>query len=89
MTDKQLSLTEARKVAFAALAGTAMEWYDYYLFGLASALVFNRLFFTELDPWAASLAAFATFGIGFVARPAGAVLFGMIGDRMGRRPALF
>ena len=88
MTDKQLSLTEARKVAFAALAGTAMEWYDYYLFGLASALVFNRLFFTELDPWAASLAAFATFGIGFVARPAGAVLFGMIGDRMGRRPAL-
>lgn len=65
-----------------------MEWYDYYLFGLASGMVFSRLFFTELDPWAASLAAFATFGIGFVARPAGAVLFGMIGDRLGRRPAL-
>lgn len=65
-----------------------MEWYDYYLFGLAAALVFNRLFFTELDPWAASLAAFATFGIGFVARPLGAVVFGSLGDRIGRRPTL-
>ncbi|MBK0419677.1 MFS transporter [Leucobacter sp. CSA1] len=65
-----------------------MEWYDYYLFGLAAALVFNRLYFTTLDPRAASLAAFATFGVGFVARPLGAVLFGSIGDRVGRRPAL-
>lgn len=65
-----------------------MEWYDYYLFGLAAALVFNRLYFTELDPWAATLASFATFGIGFVARPGGAMLFGMLGDRLGRRPAL-
>ena len=85
---QQLSVREARRVAVAALAGTAMEWYDYYLFGLAAALVFNRLYFTDLDPWAATLAAFATFGIGFVARPGGAVLFGMLGDRLGRRPAL-
>ncbi|MBC9928319.1 MULTISPECIES: MFS transporter [unclassified Leucobacter] len=85
---EQLSLPEARRVAVAALVGTAMEWYDYYLFGLAAALVFNRLFFTELDPWAASLAAFATFGIGFVARPLGAVIFGSLGDRIGRKPTL-
>lgn len=84
----QVSLNAARRVAIAALAGTAMEWYDYYLFGLAAALVFNRLYFTTLDPRAASLAAFATFGVGFVARPLGAVLFGGIGDRVGRRPAL-
>lgn len=84
----QLSLRSARKVALAALIGTAMEWFDYYLFGLAAALVFNRLFFTDLDPQAAALAAFATFGVGFVARPLGAILFGSLGDRIGRRPTL-
>ena len=83
-----LSAAQARRVAVAALAGTAMEWYDYYLFGLAAALVFNRLYFTTLDPQAAALAAFATFGVGFVARPLGAVLFGTLGDRIGRRPTL-
>lgn len=83
-----LSATQARRVAVAALAGTAMEWYDYYLFGLAAALVFNRLYFTTLDPQAAALAAFATFGVGFVARPLGAILFGTLGDRIGRRPTL-
>lgn len=88
LENHQFHAKEARKVAIAALVGTAMEWYDYYLFGLAAALVFNRLYFTELDPWAASLAAFATFGVGFVARPLGAVVFGTIGDRYGRRPAL-
>ena len=65
-----------------------MEWYDYYLFGLAASLVFNRLYFTELHAVAATLAAFATFGVGFVARPFGAALFGWIGDRIGRKPAL-
>lgn len=84
----ELSLAGARRVAVAALVGTAMEWFDYYLFGLAAALVFNRLFFTDLDPQAAALAAFATFGVGFVARPLGAVLFGSLGDRIGRRPTL-
>lgn len=79
---------DAGKIARAAFVGTALEWYDYYLFGTAAALVFNRLFFTELDPTAALLASFATFGVGFAARPIGAVLFGYIGDRYGRRPAL-
>ena len=83
VTDK-----EAARIARAAFVGTALEWYDYFLFGTAAALVFNRLFFTDLDPTAATLAAFATFGVGFAARPVGAVLFGYVGDRFGRRPAL-
>ena len=79
---------DAGLVARAAFVGTALEWYDYFLFGTAAAIVFNRLFFTTLDPTAATLAAFAVFGVGFAARPVGAVLFGYIGDRVGRRPAL-
>ncbi|MBS3180596.1 MULTISPECIES: MFS transporter [unclassified Pseudoclavibacter] len=84
----KVSLKEARRIAFAAFVGTALEWYDYFLFGTAAALVFNRLFFTDLNPAGATLAAFATFGVGFAARPIGAVVFGWIGDRYGRRPAL-
>jgi MFS family permease len=83
-----LSKRGLRKVAVATFVGTAMEWYDYFLFGLAASLVFNRLYFTALSPAAAALAAFATFGVGFAARPFGAVLFGWIGDRVGRKPAL-
>ncbi len=84
----EVSGADAGKIARAAFVGTALEWYDYFLFGTAAAIVFNRLFFTELDQTAATLAAFATFGVGFAARPLGAVLFGYIGDRVGRRPAL-
>ncbi|WP_435748419.1 MFS transporter [Microbacterium sp. PMB16] len=84
----QVSGKDAAKIARAAFVGTALEWYDYFLFGTAAVLVFNRLFFTALDPLAGTLAAFATFGVGFAARPLGAVLFGSIGDRFGRRPAL-
>ncbi|GAB3212403.1 MFS transporter [Marinactinospora thermotolerans] len=83
VTDK-----DAGRIAFAAFVGTALEWYDYFLFGTAAAIVFNRLYFTTLNPTAATLAAFATFGVGFVARPVGAVIFGWVGDRIGRRPAL-
>ncbi|WP_461188524.1 MFS transporter [Arthrobacter sp. Z4-13] len=83
-----VSGADAGMIARAAFVGTALEWYDYFLFGTAAAIVFNRLFFTSLDPTAATLAAFATFGVGFAARPLGAVLFGYIGDRVGRRPAL-
>ncbi|MEV0703549.1 MFS transporter [Saccharopolyspora sp. NPDC050389] len=87
-TSVHVSETDARRIAVAAFVGTALEWYDYFLFGTAAALVFNRLYFTTLDPTAALLAAFATFGVGFVARPVGAVIFGAVGDRIGRRPAL-
>ncbi|BBE21888.1 hypothetical protein MN0502_07710 [Arthrobacter sp. MN05-02] len=84
----KVSGADAGRIARAAFVGTALEWYDYFLFGTAAAIVFNRLFFTTLDPTAATLAAFATFGVGFAARPLGAILFGFIGDRVGRRPAL-
>lgn len=83
-----VSEIDAKRIAVAAFVGTALEWYDYFLFGTAAAIVFNRLYFTTLDPVAALVAAFATFGVGFASRPLGAVLFGAIGDRYGRRPAL-
>lgn len=90
MSDSAIVVTgaDARKIALGAFVGTALEWYDYFLFGTAAAIVFNRLYFTTLDPTAALLASFATFGVGFVSRPIGALIFGAIGDRIGRRPAL-
>src|SRR5678815_930003 len=92
MSDGTIASLEHRatlcRVALAAFAGTALVCYDYYLFGLAASPFFNRLYFTELNAVAATLAAFATFGVGFVARPFGAALFGRIGDRIGRKPAL-
>ncbi|MDI2099176.1 MFS transporter [Klugiella sp. YN-L-19] len=83
-----VSPKEVRRIANAAFVGTALEWYDYYLFGTAAAIVFNRLFFSDLDPTAAVLASLATFGVGFAARPIGAFFFGVLGDRIGRRPTL-
>lgn len=65
-----------------------MEWYDYFLYGIFSALVFNKLFFPSLDPTAGTIAAFLTFAVGFISRPLGAVLFGHVGDRFGRKTAL-
>jgi MFS family permease len=76
------------RIAAAALAGTAIEFYDFFVYGTAAALVFGPLFFPTFSPLAGTLAAFATFGVGFVARPLGSVLFGHIGDRHGRRPVL-
>lgn len=84
----QVNPKDVARIARAAFAGTALEWYDYFLFGTAAALVFNYLFFTELNPSAAVLASFATFGVGFAARPIGAFVFGILGDRWGRRPTL-
>ncbi|MDQ0778017.1 MFS family permease [Streptomyces aurantiacus] len=76
------------RLAAAALAGTAIEFYDFFVYGTAAALVLGPLFFPTFSPVAGTLAAFATFGVGFVARPLGSVLFGHIGDRHGRRPVL-
>lgn len=84
----QVSPKEVGQIARAAFVGTALEWYDYFLFGTAAALVFNRLFFSQDDPAAALLASLATFGVGFAARPIGAFFFGILGDRVGRRPTL-
>lgn len=76
------------RLAAASLAGTAIEFYDFFIYGTAAALVLGPLFFPTFSPLAGTLAAFATFGVGFVARPLGSVLFGHIGDRHGRRPVL-
>ncbi|MFE0327405.1 MFS transporter [Streptomyces sp. NPDC058960] len=76
------------RLAAASLAGTAVEFYDFFVYGTAAALVLGPLFFPTFSPVAGTLAAFGTFGVGFVARPLGSVLFGHIGDRRGRRPVL-
>ncbi|MFJ3515077.1 MULTISPECIES: MFS transporter [unclassified Streptomyces] len=76
------------RLATASLAGTAIEFYDFFVYGTAAALVLGPLFFPSFSPLAGTLAAFGTFGVGFLARPLGSVVFGHIGDRYGRRPVL-
>lgn len=78
----------ARRVFRAGMIGTALEWYDFILYGTASALVFATVFFPEGDPVLGTLAAFATFGVGFLARPLGAIVFGQLGDQIGRKRVL-
>jgi MHS family shikimate/dehydroshikimate transporter-like MFS transporter len=77
-----------RRITVASLIGTTIEWYDFFLYGTMAALVFNRVFFSNLDPAAGTLASFATFGAGFLARPIGGLLMGHFGDRVGRKTAL-
>ncbi|WP_407547709.1 MFS transporter [Streptomyces sp. Pv4-95] len=78
----------ARRVAVAAFVGTAMEWYDFFLFTTAAAVVFNVQYFVSGNALAATLASFATLAVGFVARPLGGLLFGRLGDRVGRKQVL-
>jgi len=78
----------AKRVAFAMFVGTALETYDFMLYGLAAPLVFTRLFFVSENHFVATLSAFATFAVGFAMRPVGAALFGHLGDRFGRRRCL-
>lgn len=77
-----------RRVALASAVGATIEWYDFFLYGTAAGLVFNRLFFPEGNPTAGTLAAYATFAAGFVARPLGGIIFGHFGDRLGRKRML-
>ena len=77
-----------RRVVVASLIGTSLEWYDFFLYGLAATLVFNKLFFPQFDPVTGTLLAFATFAVGFVARPLGGLVFGHYGDRVGRKNVL-
>ncbi|WP_330277899.1 MHS family MFS transporter [Lentzea sp. NBC_00516] len=77
-----------KKVVGASLIGTTVEWYDFFLYGSAAALVFNKLFFPTADPLNGTLLAFTTYAIGFLARPLGGVVFGHFGDRLGRKKLL-
>ena len=79
---------EARKAGVTAFVGTTIEWFDFYIYGSASALVLGKIFFPEASPALGTLAAFATFWVGFLARPLGGVVFGHFGDRFGRKKAL-
>ena len=76
------------RVVAASLVGTSLEWYDFFVYGTAAALVFNKLFFPTFDPLVGTLLAFTTFAVGFVARPLGGVVFGHYGDRLGRKNVL-
>lgn len=79
---------ERRRVLSASLIGTAVEWYDFFIYGSAAALIFGPQFFPTEDPLAGTLAAFATFAVGFIARPLGGILMGHFGDRVGRKSML-
>jgi MFS family permease len=88
MTDAAPPAPSARRILLAALVGTAVEFYDFYIYATAASLVFGPLFFPAASPSAQLLAAYASFGIAFVARPLGASVFGHFGDRVGRKTTL-
>ncbi|MFK0005139.1 MFS transporter [Paenarthrobacter sp. NPDC090522] len=79
---------QARKTAGASFIGTMAEYYDFFIYGTASALVFNKIFFPDIDPLVGTLAAFSTYAVGFFARPLGGIVWGHIGDRIGRKKVL-
>ncbi|MGC0424528.1 MFS family permease [Streptomyces sp. SAI-195] len=77
-----------KRIVAASLIGTTIEWYDFFLYGSAAALVFNELFFPDSDPLVGTLLSFLTYAVGFAARPVGALVFGHYGDRLGRKKLL-
>ena len=79
------SALNMRKVALTALAGTSIEWYDFFLYGAAAALIFPTAFFGEVNPSTALILSLLTFAAGFIARPIGGIIFGHFGDRIGRK----
>ena len=88
MNENVRPATPMARVVLASFIGTSIEWYDFFLYGTAAALVFNKLFFPTLDPLAGTMASFATYAVGFFARPLGGIVFGHYGDRIGRRSML-
>lgn len=81
-------MSQIQKVALASGVGTTVEWYDFFIYGTAAGLVFNKIFFPDFDPLVGTLLAFATFSAAFVARPLGGIIFGHFGDRIGRKSML-
>jgi MHS family shikimate/dehydroshikimate transporter-like MFS transporter len=85
---RELSRPELRRVLLSSVIGTAVEWYDFYLFAISSSVVFNTLFFPQFDETTGTISAFATFAVGFFVRPLGGAFFGHFGDRIGRKNVL-
>ena len=79
---------QLRRAVIASTIGTAIEWYDFFLYSTVTGLVFAKLFFPNSDPWVGTLEAFAIYAVGFAARPVGAAIFGHYGDRIGRKSTL-
>src|SRR5919108_5309562 len=76
---------QLRRAVIASTIGTAIEWYDFFLYSIVTGLVFAKLYFPNSDPWVGTLEAFGIYAVGFVARPVGAAIFGHYGDRIGRK----
>jgi MFS transporter, MHS family, shikimate and dehydroshikimate transport protein len=85
---EQATPAKLRQIVLASVLGTAVEWYDFLIYGVGAALVFNKLFFPTFDPLVGTLAAFGSYAVGFVARPLGGAIFGHFGDRLGRKAML-
>ena len=79
---------QLRRAVIASTIGTTIEWYDFFIYGTVTGLVFAKLYFPQSDPLVGTLQAFAIYAVGFVARPVGAAIFGHYGDRIGRKAAL-
>ncbi|MDP6652731.1 MAG: MFS transporter, partial [Gammaproteobacteria bacterium] len=88
VADETYLKSSMRKVALTALAGTSIEWYDFFLYATAAALVFPAAFFPESTPTMGLILSFGTFAFGFIARPVGGIIFGHFGDRIGRKRTL-
>ena len=84
----RINRSECRRLLGAGLVGSSLEWYDFFIYATAAALVFGELFFPGASPLVGTLLAFSTFWAGFIARPIGGLVFGHFGDRFGRKPAL-
>lgn len=87
-TTPEISPKSLRKVVIGSFTGALLEWYDFFIFGTAAGIVFGPLFFPQDNPLFSMMAAFATFGVGFLARPIGGVVFGHFGDKFGRKITL-
>src|ERR1700750_2835114 len=86
--DAQEPLKTPRKAAFASWIGSAVEYYDFFIYGTAAALVFGKIFFPSVDARIGTICAFATFGVAYIARPFGAFVLGHVGDKFGRKKVL-